>query len=203
MSYYNVPVAGRARRPFTDDFISLNWNEIKEYRFIRLVSWRKAQHAIFAKKTNGSQIMQSLKAISFLRCKRGEESPQSKLSNIDGISIFERANAGEDRIALAKEFGVSEGYVRKIARIEARVAITMNHINGIVMVKPDVGTVARPLKNKKLSPSLAAFIRKDSDKNPASQMHLSVEQLSKKYCVSKRTIQRILKGDMYKPVNPT
>ena len=197
--YYHCPVAGHARRPFTDEFISLNADEANLYKFIKLVRWRKQCYCIFARGgLNGDQVMQSLKAIAFVRCKKGEDNISSKLSNKDGISIFERARAGEDKGLLAKEFGVSKDYVRKIARIETRVAITMNHINGVVERKVADVSSASPTKNKKLSRALAGFIRKDSAKNPSSQMHLSVAQLSKKYCVSTRTIQRILKGEMYR-----
>lgn len=191
MSYYSKPVFGRAFKPFSTQMVEVTSSNVDQWTFKKLATWRRREFAIF-RNDKGEEIMQSLQAIRFIRLRPGEENYNSKLTNAEGLEIFKRANAGESREVLANEFGVSKDYVSDIKNIKTRVGITLAYLNGESKKEPVKATVATRLKNKKLSPSLAKFIRSDH-----KVQNMNVKQLAKKYCVSDRTIQRILKGDMY------
>ena len=191
--YYSNPVPGRAFRPFrANDMVPVDAADVSSWHFKKIVRWGRREFAIFGN-SNGEEIMQSLQAIRFVRCKPGEENCNSKLTNAQGIDIFKRASMGESRQDLAKEFGVSPDTVSDIKNLRARTGITLAFLNGEEKQKPAPALLAKRDKHTKLSPSLARFIRKDN-----VEQRLNSKQLSQKYCVSQRTIQRILKGDMYK-----
>jgi hypothetical protein len=191
MSYYSKPVYGRAFKPFSTEMVEVTSSNVDQWSFKKLITWRRREFAIFLN-DKGEEIMQSLQAIRFVRLRPGEENYNSKLTNAEGLEVFRRANEGESRKDLAAEFGVSERYVSDIKNIRTRVGITLAYLDGAEKKEPAKATVASRNKNKKLSPALAKFIRSD---NKVQKMN--VKQLAKKYCVTDRTIQRILKGDMY------
>lgn len=188
--YYSKPIYGRAYKPFTKELVDVSKEYAATFNFKKLIRYNNKEFALF---TNGkSEIMQSLRAIRFVRCKPGEDNYNAKLTNAQGIEIFNRATKGEALEVLANEFGVTKDYVRDIKNMRARTSITLNYLNG--KKKPDKVTtiVAKNNKGKKLSPSMAKFIRHDKEVN-----RLSTKELANKYCVTQRTIQKILKGDMY------
>jgi hypothetical protein len=137
--------------------------------------------------------MQSLNSIAFVRLRSGEENFNSKLTNKQSLDIFTRSNNGENVKNLAKEFNISERYIRDIKNIRTRIKVTLNYINNVKEIEPSKATVAKRDNNKKLSYNLAQFIRRDK-----VNLMLTTKQLANKYCVTTRTIQRILKGQMYK-----
>lgn len=189
--FYSKPVYGRAYRSFSSEMVEINSDNINQWSFKKIVYRGKKPYALFVNQ-QGEEIMQSLQAIRFVRLRPGEENINAKLTDAQGLEIFQRANAGEPRAVLAKEFNVSEDYVSNIKNIRARIGITLDYLNGSKKVEPAKATVASRNKNKKLSPALANFIRSDN-----KSLRMNVKQLAKKYCVSDRTIQRILKGEMY------
>lgn len=191
MSYYSKPVYGRAFKPFSTTMVEVNADNSDQWKFKKLVHWRRRQFALFYNE-KGEEIMQSLQAIRFVRLRPGEQNYSAKLSDAQGIEVFRRANEGESRADLAKEFGISEGYVSEIKNIRTRVRVTLNYLDGAPKDEPAKVVVASRNKNKKLSPALAEFVRSDK-----KALNMDTKQLAKKYCVSDRTIQRILKGEMY------
>jgi ribosome-binding protein aMBF1 (putative translation factor) len=195
--YYKKPIPGRAHKPFSLEMVEVKPDDIVRWNLKKVVYWHKQQYALFIN-DNNEEIMQSLQAIRFIRCKPGEDNCNAKLTNAEGIEIFQRAINGESIKVLAKEFNVSEKTIRDIDSISTRANITLefinNSINGIDnKIEQTKGIIAKRNKGKKLSSSLASFIRRDR-----KNLLLTTKQLAKKYCVSTRTIQRILKGDMYK-----
>jgi hypothetical protein len=192
--YYSNPVPGRAYLPFDTAMVVVNDSDVSSWHFKKILPWRGREFALFSN-NKGEEIMQSLQAIRFVRCKPGEDNINSKLSNEQGMQIYNRAMTGESQIALAKEFGVSAGTVSDIKNLRARTRITLSYLEGKEKQQPPPALVAKRKNGSKLSPSLARFIRKDN-----TEMRLNTKQLSHKYCVSQRTIQRILKGEMYKNV---
>lgn len=189
--YYSKPVFGRAFKPFSTEMVEVTAEEASQWNFKKLVQYRRRNFALFTN-DKGEEIMQSLQAIRYIRLRPGEQNYNSKLTDAEGLEIFRRANEGESRKELAAEFGVSEDYVSDIKNIRTRVGITLNYLNGVEKKEPAKTVVASRNKNKKLSPGLAKFIRSDH-----KVQNMNTKQLAKKYCVSDRTIQRILKGDMY------
>lgn len=189
--YYSKPVFGRAFKPFSTEMVEVTSENANQWSFKKVVKYRRRHFALFVN-DKGEEIMQSLQAIRYIRLRPGEQNYNSKLTDAEGLEIFRRANEGESRKELATEFGVSEDYVSDIKNIRTRVGITLNYLNGVEKTEPAKAVVATRNKNKKLSPSLAKFIRSDS-----KVQNMNTKQLAKKYCVSDRTIQRILKGDMY------
>src|SRR5512135_2591918 len=192
MSYYSKPVYGRAYKPFSTDMVEVNSANVDQWHFKKTVRWRRREYALFSN-AQGEEIMQSLQAIRFIRLRPGEQNYSAKLTDAQGIEVFKRANTGESRSELAKEYGISENTVSEIKNIRSRVRVTLNYLHGAPKKEPAKMVVASRNKNKKLSPSLAEFIRSDK-----KNLNMDTKQLAKKYCVSDRTIQRILKGDMYK-----
>lgn len=189
--YYSKPIAGRAFKPFSVEMVDVKLNDVSQWSFKKMVHWKRREYAIFTN-DKGEEIMQSLKAIRFIRLRPGEDNFMAKLSNEQGIEVFNRANNGEPTKELASEFNISRAYVNDIKSMRSRIGVTLNYLRGH-SAKPKLPvTVAKRDKGKKLSHSLAKFIRSDK-----VQMKLTVKQLAKKYVVSERTIQRILKGDMY------
>jgi transcriptional regulator with XRE-family HTH domain len=184
-------VYGRAFKPFSTETVEVTSADVDQWSFKKIVTWKRREFAIFSN-AKGEEIMQSRQAIRYIRLRPGEENYNSKLSNAQGLELFRRANEGESRKDLAAEFGVSERYVSDIKNIRTRVRITLDYLNGAEKTEPAKATVASRNKNKKLSPALAKFIRSDN-----KVQRMNVKELAKKYCVSDRTIQRILKGDMY------
>lgn len=191
MSYYSTPVYGRAYKPFSTDMVEVSADNADQWHFKKTVRWRRREYALFAN-GKGEEIMQSLQAIRFIRLRPGEQNYSAKLSDAQGLEVFRRANAGESRAELAKEFGISEGYVSEIKNIRTRVRVTLNYLDGAPKTEPAKVVVATRNKNKKLSPALAEFVRSDK-----KNLNMETKALAQKYCVSDRTIQRILKGEMY------
>src|ERR1700755_1982881 len=103
MSIYNRPIPGRAYLPFSTQMVEIKVEDIPSYTHQSIQTWRKKQYAIFVNQ-NGQQIMQSLQAIRYFLCKPGELNISAKLTNQQGIDIFERANNGESSAKLATEF---------------------------------------------------------------------------------------------------
>ena len=127
--YWSKPVYGRGFKPFTTTTVEITPDTVDQWKFKKLVHWKKVDYALF-RNDKGEEVMQSLQAIRFIRLRPGEENYMSKLTDAQGLEIFKRANAGEDRNALAKEFGVSPDYVSDIKNVRARISITMNYLNG-------------------------------------------------------------------------
>lgn len=193
--YYNRPVPGRAYRPFNaKEMVPVPPEEVGLWRLKKTTYWGRKEFAIFTN-DKGEEIMQSLQVIRYVRCKPGEDNCNSKLTNDQGIEVFKRAMEGENHEALAQEFGIAARTVGDIKNFRARAGITLAYLDGRQKQKPPPALVAKRNKGNKLSPSLARFIRKDN-----KEQRLNSKQLAQKYCVSQRTIQRILKGDMYKDV---
>ena len=190
--YYKTPISGRAFKPFSNETVEVSKEAAGSYYLKKLVEWRGTDYAIY-KSASGKEIMQSLQSIRFIRCRSGEKNINAKLTDDQAVEIFKRSNNGESRIALAAEFKVSVDTVTEIKNQRSWIRTTRDFMSGKEKVIPAVATVASRNKNKKLSPSLANFIRKDK-----VNMKMTTKQLAKKYCVSDRTIQRIIKGDMYK-----
>jgi len=195
--FYKTPIPGRAYKPFSLEMVEVKSDDVSKWKLKKVVHWRKQQYALFMN-NNNEEIMQSLQAIRFMRCKPGEDNCNAKLTNAEGIEIFQRSINGENVKVLAQEFDVSESTIRNIDSLRTRASITLefinNSINGIDnKIEQTKAIVAKRNKGNKLSPSLASFIRRDR-----KNLLLTTKQLAKKYCVSTRTIQRILKGDMYK-----
>lgn len=190
--YYKTPILGYGYKPFLNEMVEVTVDSVKQWKFKKLLYWNKKEFALFS---NGKdEIMQSLKSIRFVRCKPGEENINAKLTNAQGIEVFQRASKGESISNIAVEFGISKRYVRDIMNLKARARITSDFLNGVTKkAKAAQAIVAKRNKGKKLSASLASFIRNDS-----KVQRLTVKVLAKKYCVSERTIQRILKFEMYK-----
>jgi transposase len=195
MSYYSKPVYGRAYKPFSTEMVEVTSGNVDQWRFKKLLQWRRRSYALYGN-DKGEEIMQSLQAIRFIRLRPGEQNYSAKLSDAQGLEVFRRANEGESRQELTTEFGISEGTVTRIKNIQARVGVTLNYLNGVDKKEPAKTVVASRNKGKKLSPGLAKFIRSDQ-----KVQGMNVKQLAKKYCVSDRTIQRILRGDMYPETN--
>lgn len=193
MSYYSKPVYGRAHKPFSTEMVEVSADNVDQWRFKKTVRWQRAEYAMFIN-SNGEEIMQSLQAIRFIRLRPGEQNYNSKLTDAQGLEVFRRANAGEPRADLAKEFGISENYVTEIKNIRTRVRVTLGYLDGAPKNAPAKMVVAKRNKNKKLSSTLAEFVRSDK-----KNLNMKTKELAKKYCVTDRTIQRILKGDMYHP----
>lgn len=190
--YYSKPVFGRAFKPFSLQMVEVTPETVDQWKFKKTVRWKRNEYALFIN-AKGEEIMQSLRAIRFIRLRPGEDNLMAKLSNEQGLEIFRRANTGESNAALAKEFGVSERYVSDIKNVRTRISVTLDYLNGTNEKKePAKAVVASRNKGKKLSPSMARFIHADS-----KIQKMTVKQIAKKYCVSERTIQRILKGEMY------
>lgn len=189
--YYSKPVYGRAYKAFSSDMVEVNSANADQWQFKKQVLYKTDWYALFVN-DKGERIMQSLRAIRFVRLRPGEENYSAKLSDAQGLEVFRRANSGESRADLAKEFGISEGYVSAIKNIRTRVRVTLNYLNDTKKIAPSKATVASRDKNKKLSPALAEFVRSDK-----KNLNMQTKQLAAKYCVSARTIQRILKGEMY------
>lgn len=182
---------GRAFKPFSMEMVEVSFRDADQWRFKKLVQWKRRSYALF-RNDKGEEIMQSLQAIRFVRLRPGEQNYSAKLSDAEGLEIFRRANEGESRETLAAEYGVTKDTVSAIKNIRARVGVTLNYLNEVPKTEPAKAVVASRNKGKKLSPSLAKFIRSDQ-----KVQGMNTKQLAKKYCVTDRTIQRILKGDMY------
>lgn len=191
MSYYSKPVYGRAFKPFSTEMVEVTSGNVDQWRFKKLLQWKRRSYALFVN-DKGEEIMQSLQAIRFIRLRPGEQNYSAKLSDEQGLEIFRRANEGESRETLATEFGVTKDTVTAIKNVRARRGVTLNYLNGAEKTEPAKVAVASRNKGKKLSPGLAKFIRSDQ-----KVQGMNVKQLAKKYCVTDRTIQRILRGDMY------
>jgi DNA-binding NarL/FixJ family response regulator len=190
--FYNKPVYGRAFKPFSFNMVEVNPDTVDQWRFKKLVMWKRQEFAMFTN-SKGEEIMQSLRAIRFVRCKPGEENYMAKLSNAQGLEIFQRASKGESNAALASEFKVAESTVSAIKNLRTRTRVTLEYLNGgTKKAETAKAVVATRNKGHKLSPSMAIFIRRDKDVN-----RLTVKQIATKYCVTERTIQRIVKGEMY------
>ena len=192
--YYSNPVPGRAYLPFKTEMVAVSAEDVSSWHLKKTVRWNRKEYALFTD-NKGGEIMQSLQAIRFVRCKPGEENIKSKLTNEQGIEVFKRAMSGEAHADIAADYGITAGTVGSIKNLRARTGITLSYLIGKEKKKPSPALVAKRNKGTKLSPSLARFIRRDN-----KEMRLTSKQLSHKYCVSQRTIQRILKGDMYKDV---
>ncbi len=191
--YYSKPVYGRAYKPFSSEMVDVTAENIGQWSFKKVITWKRRIFAMF-KNAEGGEIMQSLQAIRFVRCKPGEENYMAKLTDAQSIDIFQRATKGESQEALATEFKVAKGTIGDIKNMRTRARITLNFLNGTTKkAQVAAAIVAKRNKGKKLSASMATFIRRDN-----TVSHLTTAQLAIKYCVTKRTIQRILKGDMYK-----
>lgn len=190
--FYKTPIYGYGFKPQSTSMIEVTPESIGQWKFKKLLYWNKQEFVLFS---NGKdELMQSMKSIRFVRCKPGEENYNAKLTNAQGIEIFQRASNGESAEAIASEFGISKRYVQDIKNLKARTSVTLDFINGVTKkAKAAQAIVAKRNKGKKLSLGLAKFIRNDS-----KVQKLSVKALAKKYCVSERTIQRILKFEMYK-----
>lgn len=190
--FYKTPIYGYGYKPFSNQMVEVTADAVKEWKFKKLLYWNNKEFVMF---TNGKDdMMQSIKAIRFVRCKSGEENINAKLTDAQGIEIFQRASNGESAEVIASEFGISKRYVQDIKNLKARASITSDFLNGVTKkAKAAQAIVAKRNKGKKLSASLASFIRNDS-----KVQRLTVKVLAKKYCVSERTIQRILKFEMYK-----
>lgn len=191
MSYYSKPVYGRAFKPFSAEMVEVNAGNVDQWHFKKTVRWHRREYALFSN-ADGQEIMQSLQTIRFVRLRPGEQNYSAKLTDAQGLEVFRRANEGESRADLAKEFGISEGYVSEIKNIRTRVRVTLDYLNDSPKKEPAKVAVASRNKNKKLSPALAEFVRSDK-----KNLNMKTKDLAKKYCVSDRTIQRILKGEMY------
>lgn len=192
--YYKTPIYGRAFRPFSTIMVEVTSANRDQWKFKKTVRWQRREYALFIN-SQGEEIMQSLQAIRFIRLRPGEDNYMAKLTNAQGIEVYKRAVNGEDRATIAQEFGISKHTVSDIKNLRARTSVTLNYLNGTPEAKQSEAVVAQRKKGKKLSESLAKFIRSDK-----VTQKLTTKQLAKKYCVSDRTIQRILRGDMYKPV---
>jgi transcriptional regulator with XRE-family HTH domain len=190
-SYYNSPIPGRAIDLKTRKWVDLSLKDLKSFKFKKTTYlWGGKEYAIFE---NGIQeIAQTLQTLRFVRCKPGEDNIASKLSNKQGIEIYERAiSEKETQSEIAKDFGVTEQYVSKIKNLRARTQITRNYIKGVEPSNP--AKQAKRDKNKRLSAKIAEFIRKDK-----IVMKLTTSALAKKYCVTRSTINKILANKMYK-----
>jgi len=191
-SYLNSPILGHAFKPFSSQMVDLSKEEISKFKFKKIIFYKKQEFVIF-KNDKDEEIMQSIKALRFVRCKSGEDNIASKLTNSQSVEIFERANDGETLRDLAKEFNISKHTVSSIKNLRSRIKVTLAHLNGEQEIKTAPVFVAKRSRNKKLSISLARFIRKDFTINK-----FSIEILAQKYCVTKGTIRRILNNKMYK-----
>jgi DNA-binding Xre family transcriptional regulator len=196
-SFLNRPIPGRAYKPFSK-FANININpeDIANYFFSKIVIFNNKDFVIFKNRSSGSEIMQSVKAIKYVRCKSGEENINSKLSNVQRIQIFEKANTGSKIKDLAQEFGVSRQTISGLKSGQVSAKIINNHINNVSIGKANPVKIAtnsgKSNTKTKLSPSIAQFIRNDSKTHK-----IKTKDLAKKYCVSTRTIQRIVAGKMY------
>lgn len=191
-SYMNSPILGRAFKPFSNQMVEISKDNISSFKYKKVIFYKKQEFVIF-KNDKDEEIMQSIKALRFVRCKSGEDNIASKLTNNQSIEIFERANDGETLGDLAKEFNIAKHTVSSIKNLRSRIKVTLAHLNGEQEVKAEPVFIAKRSRNKKLSMSLARFIRKDFNVNK-----FSIEVLSQKYCVTKGTIRRILNNKMYK-----
>lgn len=192
--YYSKPVFGRAFKPFSKEMVDVTPDNVDQWKFKKTLRWGRQEYALYFN-SKGEEIMQSLRAIRHVRLRPGEENYMSKLTNEQGLEVYRRAVAGENKHLLAKEFGITPRHVDDIKNVRIRIGVTLNYLNGESSVQQKSGKVktATRDKRKKLSISIAKFIHSD-----AKVQKMNVKQLAKKYCVSPRTIQRILKGDMYK-----
>lgn len=190
--YYKNPIYGRAYLSLKrDNFIIIDENNYLNFKFKRMFGLRK-QYVIFVD-DNGLECNQSLDSIKYIRLRPGEDNFQSKITNKQSIDIYTRANSGESSKSLALEFNISANHVNSIKNLRSRATVTLNHFNEVKPIEKGECVVAKPNKGKKLSKKIAEFIIKDN-----KILKLSTKVLAKKYCVSQRTIQKIIKGDMYK-----
>jgi hypothetical protein len=190
-SYYNTPIPGRALDLKTREWISISQKDLNSFKFKKTAFlWGGKEYAVFE---NGFQeIAQTLQTLRFVRCKPGEDNIASKLSNKQGIEIYERAiSEKETQAEIAKDFSITEKYVSDIKNLRARTQITRNYIKGIESPSPT--KQAKRDKNKRLSAKIAEFVRKDK-----LVMKLTTSALAKKYCVTRSTINKILANKMYK-----
>lgn len=190
--YYSKPVFGRAFKPFSNQMVDVTSDTVDQWSFKKLVRWRRNEFALFTN-SKGEEIMQSLRAIRYVRLRPGEDNYNSKLTNAQGLEVFQRAIKGDPIKDIAKDFDISPHTVSDIKNLRARTKVTLDFLNGNTKkAEPAKVIVAKRQKGKKLSESMARFIHTDHN-----NQKMNVKQLAKKYCVSERTIQRILKGDMY------
>lgn len=189
--YYKRPVPGRVRLVRGGSMV-IAPDDLDNWRFVEIRQQLSQGFAVFEK--NNIRVYQSLAYIRKVRLKPGEDNISAKLTNAESFDILVRANSGEKPKDLAQEFNISTDYVRDIKNFKARIGTHLKMLNKLENPVNDAKTVvASALKNHKLSPGLASFIRKDRQ-----VMRMSVKDLAKKYCVSTRTIQRILANQMYK-----
>lgn len=191
--YYSNPIPGKAYKPFSKFAnIVIERDKIFTFKFKKMIFFNREIYVIF-KNDNQEEIMQSLKLIKFLRLKIGEDNYQSKLSDIERVEIFNKANDGVKVKELSEQYKISESQVYNIKNSLSGSKAIENVINNKEKIKPNLMVTASNKTNKKLSLSLANFIRNDRLNNK-----ISTKDLAKKYLVSIRTIQRILNNTMYK-----
>lgn len=193
MSYYSRPIAGKGFIPFSKSrTVDVLLADVKDYQFLGLIFWKKEEYARYKNHLN-EEVWQTLRSIRWVRLRPGEDNINSKLTNNQTVELWEAAVAGASRQELADKYQISVKSVNQIVNFRQRRTIILNHLNGIAAPKAQSLRRASPLKGKKLSPGLAGFIRKDH-----VDMKLNTKALAHKYCVSRRTIQRVLKGEMYR-----
>mgnify|MGYP002507804811 FL=1 len=191
--YYSNPIPGKAYKPFSKFAnIIVEKDKIYTFKFKKMIFFNREIYVIF-KNDNQEEIMQSLKSIKFLRLKIGEDNYQSKLSDIERVEIYNKANDGVKAKELSEQYKISESQVYNIKKLISGSKAIENVINNKQKSIPNTMVTASNKTNKKLSLSLANFIRNDRLNNK-----LSTKDLAKKYLVSVRTIQRILNNTMYK-----
>ena len=151
--YYHKPMYGRAYLAFSKNLIDVSKEQVTAFRFCKTIQFGRREYALFS---NGqTEIMQSLRALYYLRCKRGEQNINAKLTDAQGIEIFKRANSGEDATNLATEYNISRRTILAIKNKKARTHITMSYLRGVKSSKAI--QACRENKNKKLSKSIASF----------------------------------------------
>ena len=136
--------------------------------------------------------------------KKGEQNVSSKL-NTRQVRAIVRAFFFKDKditqISLARKFAekydVTPETIIEIAKGRAWKHVTIGYLvqlrAGNDVVENCVAATNKPKKAHKLSGSIAKFIVRDY------MIHkLPVKVLAKKFCVSERSIQRILKGEAWR-----
>jgi hypothetical protein len=147
--YYSNPIPGKAYKPFSKFAnIIVEKDKIYTFKFKKMIFFNREIYVIF-KNDNQEEIMQSLKSIKFLRLKIGEDNYQSKLSDIERVEIYNKANDGVKAKELSEQYKISESQVYNIKNLISGSKAIENVINNKEKNIPNTMVAASNKTNKK------------------------------------------------------
>lgn len=192
------PLPGKIFCKETKRFRKVDRKKAKQYKYTgvteKIGSVRCAQF-----ECNGELFLQPWNEAK-LR-KPGESNISAKLTTKQVRAIVRSALLNKTQTkTLAERYDVNPSTIRDIVSGRSWRHVTIGYIKQIRAGNVDVVERCVEASNKKksphkLSPSMAKFIVRDHFINK-----VAVKDLAKKFCVSIRSIQRIIKGDAWKEV---